>query len=68
MGEKQTPGAGLPWGKIAAVLGGAGVTVIGVVRGLDPEVILFRAVVSAALLGAAGAALGFVANRYLCGK
>lgn len=41
-----------PWGSVAALLAACFATVAGLVRGIDPEVILWRAVVAATLVGA----------------
>jgi hypothetical protein len=44
--------AAAPWGSIAALLAACFATVVGLVRGIDPEVILWRAIVAATLVGA----------------
>jgi hypothetical protein len=43
--------AEIPWGSVAALLTACFATIAGLIRGLDPEVILWRAVVSATLVG-----------------
>ncbi len=42
-----------PWGRAIGLLAGCVVMVIGVLCKLDPDVILFRAVVAAVVLGVA---------------
>jgi hypothetical protein len=46
---------GTPWGRAAGFLGGCAVTLIGVICGLEPEIILVRAV-------GAGLATGLIAS------
>lgn len=43
--------AAIPWGRAAALLAACFATLTGLVRGVDPDVILFRAVVAATLVG-----------------
>jgi uncharacterized membrane protein len=46
------PGAVRPWGSAAGLLAACVVTLVGILRGLDPEVILVRAIGTAVMLGA----------------
>ena len=41
----------LPWGRVAGLLAGCCVTMIGVVLGLEPATILLRAVIAAVVVG-----------------
>lgn len=52
-----------PWGSVAALLAGCLVTLIGVIRGVDPDVILLRAVVAAVVLGVLATLAGSLVNR-----
>lgn len=40
-----------PWGSAAALLAACFATIAGLVRGIDPEVILWRAIVAATIVG-----------------
>lgn len=40
-----------PWGRICGLLAACGVTLMGVVLGHDPDVILYRAVVAGIVIG-----------------
>jgi len=44
--------ASTPWGRITALLAACFATLLGVARGLDPDVILCRALFAAIVLGA----------------
>lgn len=51
-----------PWGSIAALLAACFATLVGLARDIDPEIILWRAVVAATLVGAVAAIAGSVAQ------
>ena len=51
MRDAQPRQAAAPWGSVAALLSACFATLAGVVRGIDPEVILWRAIVTATLVG-----------------
>ena len=40
-----------PWGSVSALLASCVVTLVGVLRGIDPDVILVRAIAGAAVAG-----------------
>lgn len=40
-----------PWGRIIALLAGCGITLIGIVCGLEPDVIVLRALSGGAVMG-----------------
>lgn len=40
-----------PWGRLSGLLAAAGAMLVGVVRNLNPDVILMRAVVSGVVIG-----------------
>ena len=52
-----------PWGRIVGLLAGCLVTLIGVAHGIDPGIILLRAVVAALLLGVLTAILNHLITR-----
>jgi hypothetical protein len=58
MRDAQSKQSAKPWGSVAALLAACFATIAGVVRGIDPDVILWRAIVAATLV----AALAAVAN------
>lgn len=43
--------AAAPWGRVGAMLAACFATIAGLVRGIDPEVILWRAAVAAFIVG-----------------
>lgn len=55
----------MPWGSVAALLASCFVTIVGVVRGIDPEVILGRAIVAAVVLGSLTSVASAVASKIL---
>ncbi len=63
-GPPETEGKNAPWGRISALLAACAATLIGVARGLDPDVILVRAIVAAGLLGALTLVVRSVIHRF----
>jgi hypothetical protein len=59
----MTRHAAIPWGRVAALLAACFATLTGLVRGVDPDVILFRSVVAATLVGGLTAAAAGVFHR-----
>ena len=47
--------AAAPWGSVVALLGACFATIAGIVRGIEPDLILWRAVITAAIVGASTA-------------
>lgn len=62
MTKSRTPRRTPPWGSLAALLAGGFATVAGLVRGIDPDVILWRSLVAATLVGALTAVASAVAH------
>jgi hypothetical protein len=62
MRDAQSNQSAKPWGSVAALLAACFATIAGVVRGIDPDVILWRAVVTATLVGALTAIASCVAQ------
>lgn len=62
MRDAQSKQSVKPWGSVAALLAACFVTIAGVMRGIDPDVILWRAVVAATLVGALTAVANCVAH------
>jgi hypothetical protein len=62
--DQPTPGNTWPWGRIAAALTSCLVTLIGVVRDLDPDVILWRAFVASLLMGMLVSVGRYVINQF----
>jgi hypothetical protein len=62
-----TPPAGnpRPWGRLVALGAGCSVTLVGILRGLDPDVILLRAFGAALVLGLLATVVQGVMNRFL---
>lgn len=52
-----------PWGSFAALMAASFATIAGLVRGIDPEVILWRALVAATLVGTLAAVANVIAHR-----
>jgi len=61
-GAKSNRSSPTPWVSVAALLAASFATMAGLVRGIDPEVILWRAVVAATLVGALAAVAGCLAH------
>jgi hypothetical protein len=59
----MSPTSPPPWGGIAGLLMACLVTLVGVVRGLDPDVILIRATVGGVLLGVLAAVASAILKR-----
>jgi hypothetical protein len=59
------PDDGTPWGRAAGFLGACGVILIGVVCGLEPEVILVRAVGAGLATGLIAATARWAVYRFL---
>jgi len=55
----------MPWGKITGFLSACVVTLIGVVRDIDPDVILVRALAAGVIVGIMSAMAGKIVNRFL---
>ena len=63
MVDTQTRGkTTIPWGSVAALLAASFATVAGLVRGIDPDVILWRALVAATAVGSLAAAASVAAK------
>jgi len=54
-----------PWGKMTGFLSACVVTLIGVVRDMDPDVILVRALGAGLIVGVMAAVAGRIVNRLL---
>ena len=63
-GEMHHRYGATPWGGVVAILSACVVTLIGVLRGIDPDVILWRAVIAAAVLGSITAVANCVMNLF----
>jgi hypothetical protein len=51
---KATAQHGLPWGRTTGLLGACLATLVGVLRGLDPDVVLVRAATAGVVVGVLG--------------